>query len=656
MSSTALSIGVSGLNTSQRVIDLIGQNLANVNNPNYHRQVADLANSVAAPNVSTGVQVLSVRQMSDSLLDAAVTQNTSDGQFIGAQLTAMQQVQAHLAPQSGSLHDLMENFFNQLDQLASQPTDTAQRGVVLQTARQLTDGFNTAVNDLGDMEKGLDDQMKQIVSQANSITPQIAQLNQQIEQATIQGQNPNDLLDQRGQLINQLAGFMNVRAVPQDNGAVNVLGGGAPLVVGDSTVALQFDVAADGSAEVRAQGTTSALQFDGGQLGGLLQVRNSDLPDYSQRLDTLAGSLVRGLDGAQATGLGLTGPSTYLAGTRPVSNPRVPLAQAGLGYPPSAGTLYVSVTNLSTNQRTLTPVNVDPTTQSLQGFTAAFNASVGNAQAVIDGQSNTLRILAQPGYAIDFAGRLPSAVQNSTLSGTATASVGGQYTGGSNGTYQFQLAGSGTVGVTQGLTLNVLDGSGKLLRTLGVGQGYQPGTNLDAGNGITVQLSAGTVNANEGFSTPVVSQPDTAGILTALGVNTLFTGHNAGDLTVNPTLIKDPSQLSASRSGQVGDGSNLTQMAALRDQLTLSGGTQTPSDYARSLTGDIGARTQSLGDQQTASQAMAQNLQAQQQSVSGVDQNEELVHLLSFQRAFQMSSEYLSIVNQTLDELTNIIK
>jgi flagellar hook-associated protein FlgK len=654
--SVALSIGLSGLTANQSAIDITGQNISNAATPDYHRQVVDLADRTVGEPVGTGVRVRGIRQLADGLIDTAVAQNATETAGIGARLASLQQIQASLSPQQGSIQDQLSGFFNQLDQLSAQPGDPAQRRVTLGAASNLTGTLNSLSNDLSGMGKGLDDQMKALVGQINTLAPQVAQLNQSIQQATIQGISANDLKDQRSQLLGQLGQFMDLRVVPQDNGAVTVIAGGAPLIVGSLATALEFTTNSSGDAAVRLQGTQTDLEVSGGQLGAALQVRNGDLKGYQQQLDTLAQSLIRSLDGVNATGLGVGGPQALLVGHRAVNNANVPLALAGLAFPPTAGTLSVSVTDLATGQRTLKQVAVDPATQSLKGFAAAFNAAVGNAQAVVDPQTNTLRIIAQPGYGVDFAGRLPSAPQNSTLSGTATAALQGSYTGAKNDTYTFRMAGSGQVGVTPGLAINVRDGSGNLVTTLPIGQGYEPGSNLPAVNGVVVQMGAGTVNAGDQFQTAVVGQPDTAGVLTALGVNTLFSGSNATDIAVRPDLLSDPRQLATGLTGAQGDNGNLSRLSALQDKSLLGNGTQTFSQYYANMAGTLGGQVQSLTQQQSAKQALGQNLTAQQQSVSGVDNNEELLHLLQFQRGFQMSSEYLSVVNQTLDELANIIK
>jgi len=651
--------GVSALNAAQTALSTIGDNLANANTPGFHRQVVDLTE--AAPtqigniSVGDGVQIGDTRRLIDNPLETAITNQTFTLAGTTAQLNTLQQVQTSLSPSTGSLGSDIETFFNQVEQLATQPADTTQRAVVLGDAQNLTNEFNSLNGDLTQVSSGVDTQLSNSVSSINSLAQQIAQLNGQIQSASIAGSTPNDQLDQRDQLINQLAQSADVRVVPASFNQVTVLAGGVPVVVGNQNTALQFSVAGSNAAQVTVAGSSTPLDITGGQVGGLLAVRNQSLADVQTQLDMLAGTFAQAVDNVQATGLGLSGPSTFLSGTRAATSLTKPLDRAGLAFPPQAGTLFVSMTNLSTGARTLRQVNIDPSTQSLNDVATALSA-VPNLQAVTDPQTGTMQVMAKPGFAFDFAGRLPTAPDTSGFTGTAAPQVGGQYTGAGNDTYTFQVAGSGTVGVTPNLALQVKDSSGNSIATLNIGQGYSPGSPLTVANGITVQLASGTANNGDTFSTPVVAQPDTAGILTSLGLGTFFTGSTAADLAVQPALVSNPSLLAGSRTGDTGDNSNLTRLAALHDQTLLGNGTQTFTASFNATVGDVATQVQQLTAQQTSQQALGQSLQTQQQSISGVDPNEELVSLMNFQRSFQIASEYIGTVSTTLNSLLSAIQ
>src|SRR5262249_17036013 len=203
-----------------------------------------------------------------------------------------------------SVQDLLERFFNQAEQLAARPDDVAQRRVVLNSAAALTNTFNALARDLLQTNEGLDNQLGQVVQQVNGLTARIADLNFAVQQGTIQGLPTSDLRDQRDELVNQPAQLVDVRVTEQDFGVINVIAAGAPVVIGNQTVRLQFAVDSQNNAGlVRVDQLAAPLQVTGGQAAGLLNVRNQTLPDLRRRLDTLARELARPIHSAPPTPL-----------------------------------------------------------------------------------------------------------------------------------------------------------------------------------------------------------------------------------------------------------------------------------------------------------------------------------------------------------------
>ncbi len=647
------SIALSALATSQRLLDLTGQNLANVQTPGYHRQVANLATRGGTDGVGLGVQITDIRRQIDQALEDALTRSTSSTSDLSAQLDALRQIESQINPGDGSIHDLLEQFFNQVQQLASQPEDTTQRRVVLNTAAALTDKLNSVFAAVQQSYGGIQQHIDDEVAQINQLTGRIARLNAEIQRATLEGGNPNNLSDQRDDLIKQLAQLIDVRVVPQDFGSVNVLAAGVPLVLADQTLTLGAEVDKNNQVVITAGGLPRPLAVTGGKLHGDLTLRNQTLAAVVQDLTNLTRTFAQAVDEVQATGLGQTGPFSILYGQRSVSNINVPLAQAGLAFPPSAGSLFVSVTDLATGERTLQEITIDPATQSLQDV-ANLLGGVGHLQAVIDPDSRALTIVAQPGYAFDFAGRLATAPETSAITGTAVPQIGGTYTGADNDNFTFSVVGSGTVGLTPNLTLEARNSAGALIGSWNIGEGYEPGSDLSPIQGVSVRLSAGTVNDGDSFTSLVVANSDTAGILPALGLNSFFTG-GLGDLHVRSDLLDDPGKLSASLSDLPADGANLQKLIALRDERLLANGADTFSEFYANLTADVGSQVQDLEQRQAAEQTLNQGLAAQQQGISGVDPNEELVRMVQYQRSFQLSARFMSTVNDTLDDLLKLV-
>jgi flagellar hook-associated protein FlgK len=634
------STGLSALNTSQRALDIIGQNIANAGTPGYHRQVARLATrlptEVAGLSIGTGVKITDVARLRNGLLESAITRQQSELSDTTAQLAAMRRIESLLNGADGSVHDRLEAFFNQLEQLSARPDDSTLRKAVLGGAVALTDQLNSLAGEFGELRSGLDAQINGVVGEICPIAQQIAELNAEIQRSEVRGIDANDQRDQRDQLVNELADRAGIRVIEQDFGQVTVLMGGAALVVGSQAAALTSTTEAQGNVVVTLAGSNEPLEISGGTLGGLLHVRNKSILAFEADLNTIATELIGRLDAIHATGIGLGGPMAVLAGQRAARNVAAPLTGADLVFPPTAGSLFVTVTDLATGQRTMHDVSIDPQTQSLSDVAAAISA-VANIQAIADAQTGTLRIFAANGFAFDFAGRLEPSPDTAGISGSTSPTIGGAYFGAKNDTYTFEFLGSGTIGVTPDLTLEVRNSAGAVVASLNVGQGYEPGSALMVADGVSISLASGTANAGDTFLERVIAESDTAGILTALGLNTFFTGHDASDIRVRGELVTNPGLLAASATGQPGDGSILRRMAAVRDLPVLENSTRTLSQAYVAMVGDVGQQVQALDQRQTNQSSLSQSLAAQQQSVSGVDPNEEpLSCIASFDRANDM--------------------
>jgi flagellar hook-associated protein 1 len=651
---SSLSIGLSGLLVSQQLIDLTGQNVTNANTPDYHLQVATLAPAdVAGAPVGDGVEVTGITREIDQALDDAINANSSANSSAGAQLNGLNQLQTLLAPGTGSLDDALTNFFNTAQTLSANPDDLTERQVFLSSASAVTNGLNEAANGVDQISSGLVTQAQSSIGQVNTLASQIADLNQQIYAANALGQQDNGLLDQRDAAISNLSQIVDVTTVPQPDGTVNVLSGGSPLVLGNTATTVAADVNSQNQLFIHATDSQQAMGITGGSLGGTLTLYNTTLPPVQTQLNTLAQSLATQINSIQATGLGLSGPMTSLTSQQSVSSTNLPLADANLPDPPTAGDLYITVTNLTTGQRTLNQVAIDPATQSLNQVAAAISA-VPNLQAVVNSQNGTLDLVAQPGYGFDFTGNFSSGPDTQAITGSTTATFDGQYTGAANDTLTYTFTGSGTIGVTPNLTLNVTNSAGTLLTSLNVGQGYQAGTDLAGPLGVNVNLAAGTANTGDTFSLNVAANPDTSGLLPALGLNSFFVGSGAGDLTVNPNLIANPQDLALGTTGQPGDGSNLARLINLGNQTTLNGNTQTFQQYLEGVIGNVGTQTQDMQTSQTAYDSLGQQLSTQQQSISGVDPNQELMNLVQYQQSYQLSAQYVSTTTQAFNDFLNL--
>lgn len=654
--------GVTALQTSERALQVIGNNIANANTPGYHRQVARLTSTVpyqqAGLSIGTGVAIPDIGRLRSRVVEDAITRQMYATGDVDARLQGMQSVETQLTVGDSSAGDQLTSLFNQFEQLSSQLNNTTLRNQTVSTGKGLTDELNRLAGEFGQVAKDADGTIAITVQNINDLSKQIATLNEEIQRVESRGIDAHDLRDQRDQRINDLATLVNVNVTEEQNaGQSNVRVGGIPLVLGNRSIPLEVtsNPANPSQTVVVAKEMNVPVDATGGKLGGLLHFRNVALSDVQQRLDTFANQLIRAIDEVHATGMGTAGPLTQLTSRRTVSSATASLASAGLAYPPQAGSLFIGVTDLATGSRTLHEVAIAPT-NSLQDVATAISG-VPNVQAVVSASDNTLSISAAAGFGFDFAGGFDAPnTTGLTAATTTTPRMAGFPDRASNDTFTFTFTGtSGTIGETPGLMLQVTDQSGVVVATQNVGKGYVPGSALQVADGVSVALSSGTANVGDSFSTRMVSHSDTAGILTTLGLNTFFVGSDASSIGINPDLLGNTERLATSRSGDVGDSSNVLRLAALRDTPLLSGGKQTLQEFFTETVTTVGSQVQNLTNSQQTNQILGERLQAEQQSISGVDVNEELTRMLQFQRMFQMAAEQIKVVNATFDALFQIL-
>ncbi len=655
MAINGFAIGISALSVSTKALDLIGQNIANANTPGYSRQRIDLASTTAGQQVGTGVTINRFTRYEVPTISTARRSSSANLSAVTARLDTRRQVETALRPTTDGIGDQLDTFFTKAAALTTRPNDSASRRELLGTADNMARQFNAAAGDLDLLRADVGRRVDQAVGEVNTFAQKIADLNAEIANVESRGDQPNDLKDQRDQLISDLSERIDVRVVPLKFGAVNILAGNTAVVVGDSAMQFATSIDAFGQKQVVTVNTTPVpVNFEAGSITGTIREYNVDLPATRARLDALAAKFIQAVDQVQATGIALTGPRAAAVASRGVTDPAALLSTQNLPIPVTAGQLIVSVTNSGTGARTNSVVAIDPATQSLNDVAAAITAATGGqVQTTVDVPQNTLRFQAQPGFTFDFAARPSNPPQAVSMGGTSQPTVGGAYTGAANDTFRFQIAGTGTIGTTPGLSLDVRNAANTVIATLNVGQGYTPGTPLAAGNGITVSLTAGTTT-NGTFSSALYAPPDAAGLLGAFGVSGVFRGSSATDIAVRPELLADPSQLALSRTGQPGDSGNAKLMADLQDR-PLFGNRTLTLEYL-DIVGSVGAEVTSLGDQAAAQAGVQSSLFAQEQAGVGVDMNEETLQLLNYQRMVQAASKYISVVNTALDSVFDILR
>ena len=652
-----LGIGLSALQASQFAIDNISHNIANAGTEGYHRQ--DVHLETRQPQLiegffrGSGVDVNYVRRIRDQVIESVYTNSISDLSQIEQFVKIESQIETYLQPGDGSIQNALTGLFDEISRLSANPGERALRTSVVSQAQNLAQRTGQLSDQFVELKDSISRQIELEVAALNQDIETLVDLQNRIRTSRT-SDTPNDLLDQRDQLINSIADRVDVQRYEQVQDNLGLGLAGSSISIGSVPIRFESFTNDNGTKEVRVEGTDRATNFTSGKIAALTESHNSVIDDYLIQIDTFASTLIRELDQAHATGLGLDGPFERLDSSRAVQDISVPLNDSGAAFPVIAGELFVTVSDANGLRQT-TPITIDPSVDSLQDVAAKIGA-IDNVQAVVDADTGQLTILAQPGFSFDFSGRLTTTPDLGSFTGTSVPEFGGNYTGTENQQRFVSVVGAGTIGKTPGLIANVTDDQGRPVAQIEIGEGYEAGSEIDLGDGTVIRFGPGDVVAGDSIAVHQVADSDTTGILSSLGLNNFFEGSNAKDIAVNQAIVDDPNRIASSRSGEIGDTQNLENFVGLRNRQVLQDGTLSFEDFLAETTAVIGIRVQSSNVLQANLEELKFGYEADRDAVSGVDLNEELLNLTQYQKSYDAAVQVVRTMETMLDTLFTIVR
>ncbi|MCR9200964.1 MAG: flagellar hook-associated protein FlgK [Planctomycetaceae bacterium] len=666
-------IGLSALRAQQIRIATHGNNIANAATPGYARQVTEL---VERPQfeyqnllVGNGVDVASIRSLRDEAAEAALSRNVSLSSSVEAQLNSNEAVESLLSPGGSSIHTYISDVFNSLERVANAPEESTARGEFV----RITEAFAT---EAAFIHSSMEDVQQQAfrdhstgVGTANTLIDKIAGLNAEIWTSRTNGDEPHSLLTQRDAAVKELSEWVDVRITPLDSGRDVVMIGGGSASFTIEPIELYSEVNNDGELSVQVA-PGREVTVTGGRLEGLEIVHNLTVPEAVEELDAFVSEMVRQLDQLHATGL--VSPDGYqsLTGVRGPAHASRALIDSELPFPVASGEIYVSVTDQTTGVRETTRVSVSVETESLRDVAVRLSA-IDGLNAIVTSGSNQLIIQANEGFSFDFAGRPDNVANKASFAGTSNVTFSGRYAIDvadtafdpqnppsdfvpRNQQLTVTVPAAGQIGITPGLQAEVRDDTGLVIQRLNVGAGYTVGEQLSLNNGLSVAFSEGTAVAGDVVPLKAVSNSDTTGLLSALGVNSLFSGRSIASFSVRDDIKANPFLFAASISGEAGDAENAARMSAARDHQFTELDGRTFVETLADITANSGLNVQQLQNDRNRLDAYGSQLQTSRDNVSGVDTNEELLHLLAAERAFQAAARFVATYDETVVELLSL--
>lgn len=645
------STGLAGLNVARTALVTTAHNTANVYTAGYSRQTAIVAanGALATPAgfIGSGARVTTIARSYDRYLTSQLAQADSSAQALGTYAGQIGRLDDLLADRTSGLAPLMQSFFTAVQGVANTPADPAARQQMLSTAQALSGKFGSLDRYLTDLNGSLNEQIDGNVREINAFAAQIGSLNRQIGQlsALAGGQPPNDLLDQRDQLVNSLGKIVGVSVVEQDGGQYNVfVGTGQSLVLGDRVTTVKAVAsAADPTRKAVALAGYGGNDIElndrlvtGGSLGGLLAFRAEALTGAQNAIGRIAITLVGAFNAQHRLGVdlgGVAGGDLFsLASPGVFSNAR------------NGGNLVLAASVLDPSKLTTSDYSVDVTgvpgalTYSVTRLSDGANVgSFTSIPASFDGVSLDLSLLS-PSGASAMAG--DSFLVQPTRNGArdvavlvgdpakiaAASPVIGSSASANKGT---GVLGAPTVDAAYlatplaGITLTY--GAGALSATVPVTVAQADGT--------TVSYPAGT------------AVPYTPGLSMSFGgITATMTGSPAEG---------DTFSIAKNLSG-VSDGSNALLLGALQRKTLVADGTATLNGAYAQLVSDVGNRTMQVQVAQGTQASLAGQIRASQQSVSGVNQDEETANLLMYQQMYQANAKVIQTASAMFDAILDI--
>lgn len=651
----SFDIGISGLQAAQKAFEIIGNNIANAATEGYHRQRIDLVPaylSQASPHLTgKGVDVAGFTRMIDRLLQKEIFHQQSSLDQISQELDILLLIENAFGELSGGkgLNEILDDFFNALQDLSAHPTDTIWQHQAVSAAETMVGQFQVLGQYLETLQNQIVLEAENAAEQMNTLISQIAELNGKIKQEEVKGQQANNLMDQRDQLISELSQLISIETQQQDYGVINVSVNGTPAVTTTTAFELEVGFRDDRTLGLGMAGeSTYNLDVQGGQLGGLFSLKNEIISEIQNDLDTLANAIIQQVNQYHVQGVGSEGSFSELTGWSMSSE-----NLTDFDPPVSDGTISIRVTDTITGNITRTTITVNASTDSLTTIANAIATIPGLTASVFESR---LHIQANPNYEFDF---LPCVLPSPTASDFTGAtsppavSVSGIYTGTKNQTFTFTVSGTGSVG-NGTLQITVTDGDGNTVTTLNAGSGYAAGDKLDIGNGIKIALSTGDLADGNTFEVDAFVETDTSGVLASAGINTFFTGNNATNMAVHTEILNTPGRIATALGADMTDNTNAQRMENLRNTALDSLNAMTPGEFYRRLVTDTGQQVSIKQIRHDSVEAILQNLANQESKISGVNPNDEAAQMLIFEQMYNAMAKYLSTVQLLISTLMEI--
>ena len=616
----ALNAARSGLAASQAGIDVTSRNIANANTVGYTAKSVDQTNLIVAGE-SRGVTRLAAQRHVDAFLQQQIRTENATTSALTAKADMLTRIDRMFgSPDSEtSISASIDKLAGRLSDLITSPEDSAARLTFLNQAQHVATDLNSMSRTVQDMRLEAEQNIADDVAQANTLLKQVANLNQQISQRVGSSLSAADLQDQRDLAINELSKLMDIRVNERDDGTVTVFTGGGQLLLDKTPAELSFDQHTqinassvyDADPAKRTVGTISLVSgstkidlvaagaFEGGSIGGYLELRDEILPEAQDQLDEIASQLALSLSQEKVDGTAAT-------------------SGAASGFDLDTGALQdgnsISLTyEVGGTSQTVTFVRVDDT--SALPLSDTDTAQTGDTVVGIDFNQPMAGIVA------DMQAALPPSVQVSNPSGTT-----------------IRILDDGAAG-----TSDITSLSATVTPTSPTDSGTGLALFVDGEEGKFFTNAQGAVDQKTGFAARITLNPDVVEDDSLLVTYQTAGGTNSAGDSTRPVDLYN----------------RLTQAGRAFSPSTGIGGTSSPytgsiASFAQRVVSYQSTQASNAKDDLASQEIVSQSLQDRFDSETGVNVDNELSSLLVLQNAYSANARVMTTVSQLFDVLMSI--
>lgn len=643
-----LNVGARALMANQLALQTTGHNIANVNTAGYSRQSVSFQTSVGQNMgngyIGNGVDVATIMRNFSELLSRQATAASAVSAADAARSQSLNQMQDVFAGGSNGLGAAINDMMNAFGDVSSAPTDSSARQVVLTRMSELAARFRSASAQLDEMDYSTRQQMSNDVNVVNSLSEQVAALNGQISRAIATGHTPNDLLDQRDQLVRDINKYVQTSQVDAGDGSISLfIGGSQPLVLGQDAakLSLQESTKYPGSGKMSLYFQQKSGQpveltpamAGGGEIAGLLQFQNSDLAEGRNLLGRMAIAIGDTLNTQNQLGLTLSGQKGGALFNLPMTTTGSTTG-AQWTQPNTPAVTVKDSSALKASDYKIVFGNDAPKGKVVRlsdGQTTAFNDLTDLRGMTIDGLQFDLKNDGQAGQSVLFSPVASAAhdIQSMVHSGNDLA-----------------------VANPVSAKINSLGDAAIRMSSLKVEKGFDAGA-FPAGT--TVSFAPDGAGGMTYTITPSPTGVAATGayisgqaIELAPGLKVTLTGTPAVKGATSDTVSFGPNSFYGSDTG------NASSFLSLRDAKIFDGAT-TLSDGFSTAMAQVGTRTQSAAYAAKLSGTIAKNLEGDRTAVSGVNLDEEAAKLLQYQQSYQASAKMLQVAQGIFDSVIQAV-